>query len=177
MRSRHESGQERVAYILGILNMSIARVLLKQGDASYRFLKCEGCSDGSLLVFLDRDARPQLGSMTTNESGIFFPVQTKTDVPVPSVKFSIHTTGEVHRYAGNERQSTIYIEPLYALTKIATVGFLSIPQVSRLDSFERGKHRYDSVAILDFPEEVTERLTFALELGPKPQQPQTFGGR
>lgn len=131
--------------------MSVARILLKQGDTVYRFLKFQATPDGSLLVFLDRDA-------------------------VPGAKFSIHTTGEVHRYAGGRRQSTIFIEPLHALTKLSSIGFSSIPRISRLDKFDANKHHQDTIAILDFPEGVSERVTFFLEVAPRPSPAlETFG--
>lgn len=155
--------------------MPVARVLLRQSDAVYRFLKFDTSSDGSLLAFLDRDPRPRIEAMTMSENGTFVPDEVAAVVTVPSAKFSIHTTGEVHRYAGGQRQSTIYIEPLHSLTKITPIAFFSIPQVAKLDGFEEAKHRNDAVAILEIPEHVSERLTFVLELGPQPQQPVTFG--
>jgi hypothetical protein len=44
-----------------------------------------------------------------------------------------------------------------------------------LDPYDETKDRCDTTAILEIPEGVSERITFAIEIGPKPQQPTTFG--
>jgi hypothetical protein len=155
--------------------MPTARVLIKQGSTVYRFMRFDTSADGSLLAFLDRDPCSHRGGYSTNEEGIFVPDEDVSGLPLPSCKFSIHTTGEIHRYAGGDRKSTIHIEPLYALTKVAVVGFISIPRPSRLDPFVESKHRHDAVAILNIPEDVSERISFAVELSPAPQQPITYG--
>jgi hypothetical protein len=110
-----------------------------------------------------------------NENGIFIPDEVASDRKLPSGRFSIHTTGQVHRYAGGERKSTINIEPIHALTKVAVVGFVSIPRPARLDRFDANKNRYDAVATLEIPDGVSERITFIIELGPVPQQPASYG--
>lgn len=155
--------------------MSTARIPLKQGNRTYRFLRFETSGDGSLVVFLDRDARSKRGSMTASKSGQFIPDERASDKALPSGKFTIHTTGEVHYYSAGDRKGTIHIEPLHALTKRASVGFVSIPRVSRLDPFVENDHSYDAGAIFDVPEEVVDRLTFYLEIGPNPQMPETYG--
>jgi hypothetical protein len=155
--------------------MTTARILLKQGASTYRFLRFETSTDGSLIVIIDRDASTKRGAMRMGDDGIFVPDEIDSGEILPSGRFSIHTTGEIHRYAGGKRQGTIHIEPLHALTKLALVGFLSIPRTSRLDFFDEDKHRQDAVAILDIPEDIFERITFCFEIGPKPQEPQTYG--
>lgn len=155
--------------------MSTARVLLRQGNSNYRFLRFETSSDGSLLAFLDRSPRSNRHSMTTNESGVFIPDKFESDRPLPSGRFSIHTSGEIHRYAGGVRRSTIHIEPLYALTKLAAVGFFSIPRVTLLELLDENRDRHEVAATLEIPEHVTQRLTFVIEIGPQPQQPETYG--
>jgi hypothetical protein len=64
---------------------------------------------------------------------------------------------------------------LYALTKLTGIGIVSIPRPSRLDLFNKTKHRHDTEAVLSIPEDISERITFVIELGPKPQEPQSFG--
>jgi hypothetical protein len=155
--------------------MSTARVLLKQGSAIYRLFRFETSADGSLLAFLDRDPRPSRGGMTMNEDGNFIAEETASDRPSPSTRFSIHTTGEVHRYLGGVRKGTIHIEPLHALTRVACVGFVSIPRVSRLDRLDEEKHFHEVAATLDVPEGALSRISFAIEIGPKPHAPETFG--
>jgi hypothetical protein len=44
-----------------------------------------------------------------------------------------------------------------------------------LDQFDRDRDRYDTAAILEIPDGVSERITFVLEIGPAPQQPATYG--
>jgi hypothetical protein len=155
--------------------MSTTRLLIKQGAIVYRFLRFETSSDGSLIAFLDRNARPKIGSMEMGADGVFVAVQNTTDRPLPSGRFSIHTTGEVHRYASGKRTNTIQIEPLHRLTKLARIGFFSIPRPARLDFLDERRDYHDLAGILEIPEEVSERLTFALEIGPKPQEPSTYG--
>jgi hypothetical protein len=155
--------------------MSTARVLIKQGAIVYRFLCFETSPDGSLIAFLDRDARPKHGSKTIGKDGVFVPVQNVTDRPLPYGRFSIHTTGEVHRYVHGKRAGTIHIEPLHRLTKLVWIGFFSIPRPTRLDLFDERRDRHDMAGTLEIPEEVSERLTFVLEIGPKPQEPSTYG--
>jgi hypothetical protein len=161
--------------------MSTARILIKQGDIAYRFMRFETSVDGSLIVLVDRDPRIKRGAM----SGIFNPTSNAPanfalnedtgNQRLPSFRFSVHTTGVVHRYADRVRKATIQIEPLYALTKLTAVALISIPRISKLDLFVTGRHRHDVEAKLEFPEDIQERLTFILELGPKPQEPQSFG--
>jgi hypothetical protein len=155
--------------------MSTARVIIKQGNTVYRFVRFETSADGSLLAFLDRDPRPSRGAMTLDDNGVFVSDKNVSDRPVSSTRFSIHTTGEIHRYLGRERKGTIHIEPLHALTRLAFVGYISIPRPSRLDPLDENKHRQDIAALLDIPEEISKRISFVIELGPKPQEPQTYG--
>lgn len=155
--------------------MSTARVLLTQGNVTYRFLRFETSGDGSLLAFLDRDARSKRGSMTMNGNGIFIPDEDDSDRALPSARFSIHTTGVVHYYSAGQRKETIHIEPLYSLTKVHVVGFVSIPRVSLLDKFDENKDRHDIAVTIDIPEHISDRVTFLFELGPNPQQPATYG--
>jgi hypothetical protein len=155
--------------------MSTARILIKQGSQIFRFLRFEASTDGSLILFLDRDARSKRGSMDTNEDGVLVPNGNVSDRALPSGRFSIHTTGVIHRYAAGERKATIHIEPLHALTKVTLIGFVSFPRISRLDPFDETNDRCDTAATLEIPEDVFERITFAIEIGPKPQQPATFG--
>jgi hypothetical protein len=161
--------------------MSTARILIKQGEIVYRFMRFETSSDGSLIILLDRDAKSKRGAM----SGNFDPLSNKWaafthnedigDHPLPSFRFTVHTTGVIHRYADGARKGTIQIEPLYALTKLTGIGIVSIPRPSRLDLFSGTKHRHDTEAVLSIPENISERITFIIELGPKPQEPQSFG--
>jgi len=155
--------------------MSTTRVLIKQGEAVYRFLRLEGSSDGSLLVFLDRDPRSRRQAIALSNDGSFVSEENASGSPVPSARFSIHTTGTVHRYAGGQRKATVQIEPLPALTTVNPVGFVSIPRPALLDKFDPATHLHDAAATLDIPEEVAQRITFALEIGPKPQEPSSFG--
>lgn len=161
--------------------MSTARILIKQGDIVYRFMRFETSSDGSLIVLVDRDPRSKLGGYSwqsdslNNVTGPLVPAAAARDRMLPSARFSIHTTGVVHRYAEGERKATLQIEPLHSITRLSSVGVVSIPRISRLDLFDRAKHRHETEAVLEFPENVSERITFVLELGPKPQQPQSFG--
>jgi hypothetical protein len=155
--------------------MSTARVLIEQGGIVYRLLRFETSADGSLLAFLDRDPRPNRGGMSMNENGIFAPETNTSDRPLPSTKFSIHTTGEVHRSLGREKKGTIHIEPLHKLTVVHPIGFVSIPRPSRLDPLDGTRHVHDVAATLEIPEDISVRISFAIEVGPKPQQPQTFG--
>jgi hypothetical protein len=155
--------------------MSTTRVLIRQGDVTYRFMLFEARGDGSLLAFLDRDPRSRRGSYTNDEKGQVVPERITDDKALPSAKFSIHTTGVVHRYAGGERKGTIHIEPLHQLTQLIFVAFVSIPCVSRLDLFDEKKHQQTTFATLEVDEGVTERITFSLEIGPAPQTPKTFG--
>jgi hypothetical protein len=144
-------------------------------------MRFETSSDGSLIILVDRDPRSKRGSMSGtlnllfSEQSVFTPIAVQDDGPLPSSRFSVHTTGVIHRYADGARKSTIQIEPLYALTKLAGVGIVSIPRIARLDTFEDSKHCHDVQATLEFPENASERMTFVIELGPKPQEPQSFG--
>jgi hypothetical protein len=44
-----------------------------------------------------------------------------------------------------------------------------------LDRLDEKKHVHEIAATLDIPEDVSSRISFAIEIGPKPQTPQTFG--
>jgi hypothetical protein len=41
--------------------------------------------------------------------------------------------------------------------------------------YNEGEHHHDSVAIIEISENVSERISFVIELGPKPQDPTSFG--
>src|SRR5262249_39653134 len=51
----------------------------------------------------------------------------------------------------------------------------SIPRASRLDRLDEKKRVREIAATLDIPEDVSSRISFGIEIGPKPQTPQTFG--
>ena len=130
--------------------MTIARAIINQAGSSYRFLNFEARPDGSLLIFLDRS--------------------------VPSAKISCHTTGEIHYYHQGNRRDTFHVEPLYQISGPQTIAFFSIPSPDRLDQFDNNKHMADALAILDVPAEITERMTFAVDLAPSaPAELQTLG--
>jgi hypothetical protein len=156
--------------------MSTTRILIKQGDSIYRLLRFETSADGSLIALMDRDPKPERGGMTTNELGIFLPDEGLSGESVPSNRFSIHTTGEVHRYLGRKRKGTIHIEPLHALTEPHLVGNISIPRASRLDRFDPSRHRHDRVFTIEVSENTNERISFALVIGPKEKPIPGFAG-
>ncbi|HZE54222.1 MAG TPA: hypothetical protein VE111_13275 [Bradyrhizobium sp.] len=114
-------------------------------------------------------------SPLSNEQLVLTPNEVANDHPLQSFKLSAHTTGVIHGYTDGVRKGTIQVEPLYALTKLTCIGIVSIPQVSRLDLLNKAKHRHDTEATLEIPENFQERLTFAIELGFSPQEPQSFG--
>ena len=157
----------------GEARMSTARILVKQGTETYRFLRVETSTDGSLVLFLDREPRPLEHGMTL-DSGTW-----KNGLALegarPYVRFTLHTSGVIHRYEGGQRRQAIYIEPLHALTRLHQIGFISIPRPSRLDQPDRDKDGHDVAGTLELPEDVSTRITFVIEIGPNPQAPQTFG--
>ena len=57
------------------------------------------------------------------------------------------------------------------------VAYVSVPRVSRLDPLDESKHRHDTAVALDFPEDISTRITFTVELAPLPlrQNPETYG--
>jgi hypothetical protein len=61
------------------------------------------------------------------------------------------------------------------LTKVHQVGIVSIPRPSGLDELDDVKHAHDAVASLEIPEDISSRISFALEIGPKGSMPETFG--
>ena len=113
--------------------------------------------------------------MTLDDDGVFIANKNVSDRLLPSAKFSIHTTGEVHRYAKGKRESTIYIEPLFQLTQVTPVGYISIPKASRLDSFDENNDGHETAAFFDIPEDNSGRMSFVIEVAPVPQQPSTSG--
>lgn len=155
--------------------MSTTRILIAQGGLTYRFLRLETSPDGSLICFLDRDARPKTGGFRADSSGLLERYDSNSDKPLPYGRFSIHTTGQVHRYVDGRRADTIHIEPLYQLTRLTWIGFFSIPRPERLDLLDPKRDTSDAEATLEIPDDVSERLTFLLEIGPKPQNPSTYG--
>jgi hypothetical protein len=155
--------------------MSTARVLLKQGSTTYRFLRFETSPDGSLIIIDDRDSKRRTSLFESSQDGLV-PVQIEQpDRVLPGHRFSIHTTGIVHYRDPLGKRKSAQIEPLHSLTKLALVGVLSIPRISSLNLFDESRHQSDAPATLEFPEDVSERITFALEIGPTPQTPATFG--
>lgn len=145
--------------------MSTARVLLKHGDSTYRFLTLTAGSDGSLYVLLDRKPRVPQQFMKLDETGKFVPQPAHSSKAVPSTKFSLHTSGEIRRYLHGKLCNVIYVEPLLAVTRSFPFGFLSLPRPSRLDVADMDQLRDDVCVTLEVPEDV--RTTFALLIGPK----------
>ena len=133
--------------------MSTVRVLLRHRGKLYRLIRYEGSYDGSIMAFVDRDHRLADGTVAPNAK--------------PSARFSIHTSGVVHYYHKGKRERTIYIEPLYSLSRATTVGFVSVPHPSRLDTFSESSHAADVVAALDLPDDFDSRADFAIIVGPK----------
>jgi len=148
----------------GVLTLDLARVLVKQATKMYRLLGAETKPDGSLVVFLDRDPRPL--QVTSDASS--------TGKPLPYARFTIHTSGAIHRYDAGKRKQTIYVEPLYSLTRTHQIGIISTPRLSRLDELDRNKHTHDIEDSLEF-EDVSERINFLIEIGPKGTRPKTYG--
>jgi len=155
--------------------MQTARILLKQGDLLYRFMRFESSSDGSIIAIVDRDPRSKRGGAELGRDGNFEPLNDASDKALPSTRFSIHTTGIVHRHHAGKRVSTHRIQPIYALTKVSLIGFVSIPRIQRLDPFDATKDQHTVAACLEFPDPSEDRISFGLEIGPKPQTPATFG--
>jgi hypothetical protein len=161
--------------------MSTARILIKQGAILYRFMRFETSSDGSIVVLVDRDPRSKRGGhswqidISSGQSSRPIAAEPEDDRPLPSFRFTVHTTGVIHRYAEGVRRGTILIEPLHHLTQLWPFAFVSIPSPSGLDQFDETKHRHDISATLEIPENVSERISFHVEIGPKPQEPQSFG--
>ncbi|WP_400766245.1 hypothetical protein [Methylosinus sporium] len=149
-------------------------MLIKQGRSIYRLMRIETSSDGSLQVFSDRDPRPNKIQRMEGE-GVFVLDHDSHGAPLPSARFSIHTTGQVHRYHGGRRLQTIFIEPLPCLTAVTPIGFMSVPSPTRLDVLDTEKHTHNAYALFEIPEGFVQRLTFQIEVGPKPQTPPSDG--
>jgi hypothetical protein len=154
--------------------MQLSRIILRQASNAYHFLGLDASGDGSIIVFLDRDARSKDGSWDLVD-GRTIPTVVDPTKRLPSGRISVHVNGRVHRYAAGRRVATIYIEPIYRLSKLFPVGFLSIPRVTRLDAFDPAINNCAAVATLDIPDNEEGRINFAIEIGPQPQQPATFG--
>lgn len=143
--------------------MSVSRVLIRNDGVIYRFLKMETRPDGSILILLDRD-RSVVREAQIFVDGRFVPGSSQSEEAVSHAKITCHTTGEVHYYNGGIRRQTFYIEPLFALSRTHTVGFFSVPRISRLDRYDG--HADDVRAVLDLPSEIVERINFVVELAP-----------
>lgn len=147
--------------------MSSTRILLKHDGIVYRFIRLEARPDGSLVVLIDRDPGIKNGSQIFKD-GAWHPNNTQVGKVLPRGKFSCHTTGQINRYNGRDLRGKFFIEPLHLLTKASLIGFYSIPNPTRLNLYDDTIHgkNIDVISIIEIPSEISERITFALEIMP-----------
>lgn len=155
--------------------MSVARILIAQSGVAYRFLKFESGPDGSIYVMLDRDARSG-EHLTLDQGGVFVSTESPAGVHKTSARFSVHTSGSVNYHSAGQLKDTIFLEPLYALTRPHLFAVISIPRPTLLDTFQNKHSGSHTSYTLDIPENTSERLTFVLDLAPKAQALPTFFG-
>jgi hypothetical protein len=145
--------------------MTTTRVLIEKDGISRRLLKLEASPDGSILVFLDLDATPAV-SPYKSVDGIFEPLSIVSGgKPKSYTKVSCHTTGVVHTYSRGERESSIFIDPLYCLVEPHWLSTLSVPKVERCDNFDPQKHKQHLKCIIDCNDR-NERITLAIVISP-----------
>jgi hypothetical protein len=147
--------------------MSVTRILIRHRGTVYRFLEFDARPDGSLLIFLDRDRSPSIDARTLSLTDGEFIRDSDDDNKLSShAKISCHTTGEIHYYSGGKRKTTFHIDRLYKLRNTRKIAFFSIPRPGRLDSYEPDQHAAETVETLEIPQEIDERMTFAIDLAP-----------
>ena len=147
--------------------MSLARVGLKQDGVVYRFLALEAKGDGSIYIWLDQNPRNTNGSLESNEQGELVPILMDKNEKLPYPKLSVHTTGTVNFHTQGRKRSSFFLEPLFALTKISTIGFFSIPSISRLDKLDCVRSTQNSLTLIDFEDSLKGRVTFEVSIGSK----------
>jgi hypothetical protein len=158
--------------------MSTTRMLVKHGDTVYRFLRFDARPDVSLLLFLDRDPSPptEARTLSATENRFVSSSQAEINTPLPHAKISCHTTGEIRYYEGGILQTTFHTDPLFKLANRQTIAFFSIPRPRRLDTYDSAQHASDALATLDVPQEIDERMTFAIDSAPASTElPITYG--
>ena len=149
------------------------KILIRQRESVYKFLNFEFEDErrGSLYIVFDRFGKgpgTTWGSRTGN-------IPTSYDKEEEKFRISYHPCGHVrfHNVGGNPK--SIHCEPIYAITKKQPLVFISIP---RLESLDLAVTVEGKDAIFDWPEDVSGRITFWIELGPpnleNPFEPNTM---
>ncbi|WP_439925283.1 hypothetical protein [Nitrobacter sp. JJSN] len=156
--------------------MSFTMLTVKRGDSRFRLLRFDARPDGSIVVLVDRDPSPKTAAKRLGTDGVIVDDVSRTDQVTEHGKVSCHTTGQVNRYASGEFADKIIIEPLHQLTRTWPVLYYSVPAFDRLDPCN-GRKTFDAEVVLEFPAEVTERVTFMIQLVPKDAVPTSFGAR
>lgn len=108
-----------------------------------RFLSFESSSDGSLVFWVPRIS---------------------ADKAAKGVRYTVHTTGTVHKQFGGEKSGRIFIDPLFDLQEVRAIAHISVPNIERLDLAETNE--MVSFVSVD-PDKILSRLDFSVSIGPK----------
>lgn len=144
--------------------MVTTRVLMRQNNTRYRFLRLEDASDGSVVVAVDRDTDSSVDGRTFTD-GEFRPAQDRRGKPTPHARWTVHTSGIVNYRHANQEPTTQRIEPLYELTQNWLIGYVSVPEVTRLAPITP-ERTHDVEGIIDISPSDTGRITLGILVCP-----------
>ena len=137
------------------------KILIRKKESVYKFLNFEFEVErrGSLYIVFDRLGKgPGMtwDSWTGNVPATYEKEQEK-------FKISYHPCGHVRFHNIGGKPKSIHCEPIYAITKKQPLVFISIPGIESLNLVERVQGKD---AIFGWPEDISGRITFWIELGP-----------
>ncbi len=139
------------------------KIFIRDKTQIYKFLNYEFENDrnGSLYIVFDRlgkGPRMHWSSRTGNVPAAY----PKSDEE-EKFRISYHPCGHVHFHNIGGGNKSIHCQPIYAITKKQPLAFISIPKPESLSPAEQTN---EQDAIFEWPERVSGRVTFWVELGP-----------
>src|SRR5262249_51357147 len=117
--------------------------------------------DGSLYVVFDRlgkGPRMTWGSRTGNQPSTY----SEEDAD-QKFRISYHPDGHIRFHNVSGKAKSIHCEPIYAITRKQPLAFISVPGIDSLTAATKAEPKD---FIVTWPEELTGRTTFWIEIGP-----------
>jgi hypothetical protein len=145
---------------------STVRLILSYRNTLRRLFKIEALNDGSLKIIIDRQPTVKRGALRFDSRENSTERDTSDEEQVkPHGAFTCHVTGQVNRDSYGRRAQVTFIEPLFRLSRRTPIGFYSVPDIEKLDELHGLPS--DTGAVLQVPDEISERITFLVEVTPK----------
>lgn len=138
-----------------------ARVHIRQNGITYKFLRIEQHSDGSIYITVLRDDERRNGAMRWDPENECF-VSNPSATPSPR-RVSYHVSGRVN-YHSLVSSPPLFFDPLFDVEQRNHFLLISIPSVPRLSvpETERAANTRVAEAVIDIDAAIVGRISFGL---------------